>query len=247
MRRTADCIACPDWFDMNIENPDLSLPDPFDGIVRVFPLPTLVLLPGVIQGMHLTDPIHQRMVADTIAAGGLIATGLIAAPWSPALTTPLTETRDVVCLCRILSHSRLADGTETCLLCGVRRATIVRDMPGDTPYRLVQVDVWDEATSLDADRERHWRKQLLQQFETLAQTNGLLEHETLQKILVEQIPFGLLLDLIGSALELKAELTQTLLETAELENRAEILMEYMVAKTAGIDDNSNFPPDFSSN
>ena len=129
------------------------------------------------------------------------------------MASPHPEIHDIVCLCRILSHSRLDDGTATCLLCGVRRARIVADVPANAPYRVAQVDIEDEPATLAPDRERAWRQKILEAFERLAQTRNLLEHETIRQILIEQIPFDLLIGLIGSALELKPDQLQTLLET----------------------------------
>ena len=43
---------------------DLSLPDDFDGTVRLFPLKNVVLFPGVVQAFNIFEPRYREMMQD---------------------------------------------------------------------------------------------------------------------------------------------------------------------------------------
>ena len=47
-------------------NVDLNLPKDFDNEVRLFPLPELVLFPGVMQGLHIFEPRYLTMLDDVL-------------------------------------------------------------------------------------------------------------------------------------------------------------------------------------
>ena len=59
------------------------LPDDFDGLVRLFPLPELVAFPHAMQPLHIFEPRYCEMLAESLAGDRLIAmstlTGGIAA------------------------------------------------------------------------------------------------------------------------------------------------------------------------
>ena len=44
---------------MSIAEANLDLPSNFTGLVKLFPLPNLVLFPGVIQPLHIFEPRYR--------------------------------------------------------------------------------------------------------------------------------------------------------------------------------------------
>ena len=49
------------------------LPDDFDGRVRLFPLPELVLFPHAMQPLHIFEPRYCEMLGEAMAGDHLIA------------------------------------------------------------------------------------------------------------------------------------------------------------------------------
>ena len=82
---------------------------PDDGVIRLFPLPNLVLFPGAMQPLHIFEPCYRQMTADALVGDRLIALALPRPGWEadyvgkPAL-------HPVACVGRILAEQRLDDG-----------------------------------------------------------------------------------------------------------------------------------------
>jgi len=51
---------------------NLSLPENFDNQVRLFPLPNLVLFPGIVQALHLFEPRYRELIKAALATDELI-------------------------------------------------------------------------------------------------------------------------------------------------------------------------------
>ena len=49
------------------------LPDDFDGRVRLFPLPELVVFPHAMQPLHIFEPRYCEMLHEALQSDGLIA------------------------------------------------------------------------------------------------------------------------------------------------------------------------------
>src|SRR3954471_21363862 len=104
---------------------DTSL-NPDRGVIRLFPLPNLVLFPGAMQPLHIFEPRYRQMTVDALAGDRLIGMALPRPGWEndyvgkPAI-------HPVVCVGRILAEQRLADGRFNILLRGLRRARVVEE------------------------------------------------------------------------------------------------------------------------
>src|SRR5947208_11484422 len=89
----------------------------FDGRVRLFPLPNLVLFPRVVQPLHVFEPRYRQLMADALDTDRLIAMALLRPGWEADYekAPPLHPT---VCLGRIQQEERLGDGRYNFLLQG---------------------------------------------------------------------------------------------------------------------------------
>src|SRR5947199_7503065 len=91
---------------------------PDGGVIRLFPLPNLVLFPGAMQPLHIFEPRYRQMTADALAGDRLIAMALPQPGWEPHyLGKPALH--PVACLGRILAEQELADGRYNILLRGL--------------------------------------------------------------------------------------------------------------------------------
>lgn len=225
---------------------DLSLPDDFPGRVRLLPLPTLVMLPGVVQGFHLDQPAQKKLVIDSTAADGLLAFGLVQGPWAPgAFAHP--KVHSTICVGKVLTHGHNEDQSINLLACGARRATIVGDVPGDHGYRIVEVDLLEDVDDLSQEDRHRWRVDLLEEFQSLANHPNMLEHELIRRLLVDDVPLGILVDLLASAAEFPPEMLQNVLETVSLSQRCELVRAGLVETRSRNDENPGFLPPFSEN
>ncbi len=110
--------------------------------VPLFPLPNVVLFPGAVLPLHIFEDRYRQMTADALEGDGLIAMALLKPGWEKCYYgRPAIE--PVVCVGKILSHEKLADGKYNFLLQGQLRATIVREH-GQRGYRVADLLPLDE-------------------------------------------------------------------------------------------------------
>ncbi|MDG2186514.1 MAG: LON peptidase substrate-binding domain-containing protein [Mariniblastus sp.] len=232
---------------MSFSNVNLALPPNFSGLVRLFPLPNLVLFPGVIQGLHIFEPRYRELMEDALAADELITVSLLKPEWelSGSENVPIHET---VCVGKIVTHTETEDGRYNLLLIGLRRARIVREIHSEKPYRLAQVEILNEPKVEDPAQLDLLRDKLLKQFRTFAESRNLLENESIQQLLAKDVPFGLLADLIGFSTGASCHQLQDVLETVNLEARGQKVLDLMRDCSTDVQNHDgDFPPRFSAN
>ena len=108
-------------------------------LAPLFPLPNVVLFPRAVLPLHIFEERYKRMTADVLRSHRHIAMALLRPGWEKDYYgRPAIE--PVVCVGKILSHERLADGRYNFLLQGQARARVMREAPrGDEPYRLAEL------------------------------------------------------------------------------------------------------------
>lgn len=228
---------------------DHFLPDGFANEVRLFPLPNLVLFPGVVQALHLYEPRYKALAADALAADELIAMAFIK-PEGSAENADQPEISRTVCIGKILSHTVLDDGRYNMFLVGTKRARIVTELPQDTPYRMAEVEIIEDvaAASNELSLLRH---RIIDEFRALAMLRAGWNHEALDQFLDDDLSFGHLVDMICYSCGASPEDQQTVLETRELRRRGEIVFDLLKEQTQSHQNRSevvqDFPPGFSLN
>ena len=128
--------------EQNEQFSNYSLPENFSGIVRLFPLPNLVLFPGIVQSLHIFEPRYRKMMEDALAGDQTIAMTMIRS--SDSNTGKQPQIHSVICIGKIVAHTQLEDGRFNLLLQGVARARIVRELAVEQPYRMAEVEILDE-------------------------------------------------------------------------------------------------------
>ena len=177
----------------------------FTGVVRLFPLPDLVMFPHVMQPLHIFEPRYREMLNDALDGDGLIAMSMLAPGWEddydgrPALLPH-------VCLGKVVTHQRLDDGRYNLMLLGMRRGRIIAELPATRSFRQAEVELIDDVYSADgrADRDE-LQAQLAAQFQqTLPLAKSATNEGPVQELLAEEVPLGVLTDLVSFALPLEA-------------------------------------------
>lgn len=221
-----------------------SLPNSFDGTVRLFPLPNLVLFPHVMQPLHIFEPRYRQMTADALAGDHLIALALLQPGWEadydgkPAIYPG-------VCVGQIVADQLLEDGRYNLLLRGVQRARVVEEFAaaGKT-YRSARVELLEETAVAELKEAKALRRRLRESVgKWFAAQQGVLQQFT--KLLDSDLPLGPLADVFAYALPLELPLKQRLLEETDVRVRVLALLGEGASLTEG--EARKFPPDFSEN
>ena len=89
----------------------------FSGIVRLFPLPNLVVFPHVMQPLHIFEPRYRAMLEEALDEDGLIAMAVLAPGWEKDYEgrPPM---RSNACLCKIATHHRTERRKLQCAVVG---------------------------------------------------------------------------------------------------------------------------------
>lgn len=129
---------------MSLSGSDFEMPTDFSGVARLFPLPNLVLYPGVVQALHIFEPRYREMIADALAGDQLISMSLLLENES-ALSDPGEESEppicQTICISKIVASKELPDGRFNLLIVGVKRAKILRELDAGKPYRLSLIHI----------------------------------------------------------------------------------------------------------
>lgn len=224
-----------------------ALPESFTGVARLFPLPNLVMFPHALQPLHVFEPRYVAMLEDALSSDQLLAMALLKPGWEadyegrPALCR-------TACLGRIVSHTRLEDGRYNLLLLGLRRVSIVRELPAELAYRQAEVAVLDDLYPSQKESHRaRTQRALLREFQRCLR-RSLAKDEPLEQLLSRQLPLGVLTDIVGFTVKFELAFKQQLLSEWNVDTRAKMLLDRLAKWDA--DEPTlveSFPPKFSSN
>jgi uncharacterized protein len=222
----------------------------FSGKVRLFPLPNLVLFPHVMQPLHIFEPRYRDLLEDALASDRLIAMAVLAPGWERNYEGR-PKLYPVACLGRITTHFRLADGTYNVLVLGLRRVRLVRELTSTRRFREAEVELCEDRYQ---GRPSPQRRVLRQKFrDALVHILPMLPEasEQLDQLLGNDVPLGILTDVMSYLLDLDLARKQTLLAEVDVYRRADLLLADLleaasdVSAFEGIAD--GFPPQFSMN
>jgi ATP-dependent Lon protease len=236
--------------DMSSSNQsDHSLPDGFANEVRLFPLPNLVLFPGVVQALHLFEPRYRALAADALAADELITMAFIKPDWNFE-SDEKPEIAETVCVGKILSHTQLDDGRYNMFLVGTQRARILAELSQGTPYRMAEVEILEDVIAGAANIPA-LRRRIMDSFRDLAALRSGWNHDALSQFLDDDLPFGQLVDMICYSCGASPVDQQRVLEATELGNRGELVLglvkQQIESSRNESDASQSFPPGFSLN
>ncbi|HEX7448611.1 MAG TPA: LON peptidase substrate-binding domain-containing protein [Pirellulales bacterium] len=221
-------------------------PDEFSGRARLFPLPNLVMFPHVLQPLHVFEPRYRELLADALEGDRMMAMAVLKPGWEadyegrPAI-------HPVACLCRVVTHQALEDGRSNLLLVGLRRLGVVRELPPERPFREAEVLVLDDYYPAESGGSRpDLQRRLIDQFRHLMPNLQEL-HQQLDEVLANDVPLGMLTDILSFTLKFDQAAKEQLLRETNVDRRAQRLLEAMQAQGALDQTSARFPPDFSEN
>jgi hypothetical protein len=129
-------------------------------LIPVFPLPDVVLFPGVFLPLHIFELRYREMVKDSLAGDRLIGISLLRPGWDHD-----TEGRPAIypigCVGLISHIEELNDVRYNLVLRGVEKFRLVREEDPAKSYRRASVDYVEERmTAADREAVRRQRHQL---------------------------------------------------------------------------------------
>jgi Lon protease-like protein len=107
----------------------------------IFPLP-IVLFPGAPQPLHIFEPRYRQLVEDCLAADRRFGIAYVAPDRAGA--DPVPAPGAVGCVALIRSSERLPDGRSNLVTVGERRFVLCRWIVGAQPYRVAEVEEFDD-------------------------------------------------------------------------------------------------------
>jgi len=222
----------------------------FSGVARLFPLPDLVMFPHVMQPLHIFEPRYREMLNDALDGDGLIAMSILAPGWEadyegrPALLPQ-------ICLGKIVTHQRLQDGRYNIMLLGSRRARILVELPAMRSFRQAEIELLEDAYTAGGEADRlEMQIELTTRFQkALPLPKAVKSKGPIHDLLAEEVPLGVLTDLVSFALPLDPRLKHELLAECDVDCRARMLLHALDAprRKAASPTGSEFPLRFSCN
>ena len=237
------------------------LPDDFDGRVRLFPLPELVLFPHVMQPLHIFEPRYCEMLTESLATDQLIAMTTLSGDVASA-GHDQPSISSTVCIGKIISHGEFEDDRHNILLVGTKRARIIREIDAGRPFRIAEVEVSNDIyPPSGAESRTQLKEDLLRAFGSVIPQSTNVE-QNLYELMAGHMGLGPITDIIAYTLPFESERKLRLLGLANVDERAKELIDVLESGKVQLhslevnpapdssdpkDDNERFPPPFSLN
>jgi len=212
-------------FPWNAEDLTLDLSH-FNGKVRLFPLPDLVMFPHVMQPLHIHEPRYLDMLNEALDSDGLLAMSVLKPGWDNDYDgrPPINA---FACLGKIVTHQRQDDGQYNVLLLGMRRVKIERELPPKKSFREAQVTLLDDFCLTDNDQDRDdLQTALTTRFQECLPSSESAT-PALGQLLATEVPLSVLTDLVSFALPLDYSTKCELLGESDVDRRAWLLLDAM--------------------
>jgi Lon protease-like protein len=163
-------------------------------VVPLFPLPDLILFPGVLLPLHVFESRYRQMIQDLLDQNGNLVMGTVLGPHREEMDgSPPVEA--MAGIGQVENYQTLPDGRFLVLLRGVARVHI-EEVPSDRLYRKVAVQPVDETQPSTPEEEEKLRAELME---------AIAARATDEPELPDGIPVAQLADLLLILLRLPAE------------------------------------------
>jgi Lon protease-like protein len=216
-------------------------------VLRLFPLPGVVLFPNAVLPLHIFESRYRQMTEDALASDKLV-TMVLLRPEEEWKGEGSPRYEEYACVGRILKYERLEDGRFNILLLGLRRVRLTREVPSGKMYRASEYQLVDDEVVEDASVEAQ-KRELIELFRAFLEPHGGVD-PSLEEIISAPIPAGELTDILSHTLPLPIPMKQALLAERQVELRLTNLSRWLRDSSREVADEPTspaFPPPFSAN
>ncbi len=218
------------------------LPPTFQGEVRLFPLPKLVMFPGNALPLRIFESRYKEMMEDALQGDQLITIATLLPGYDHDYYSrpPIAP---VVCIGRISAHEKTADGMYELMLVGLRRARIEQEIEPVRSFRRARVELLGEDQLPDEPTSSRLGRKL---------ADRLLKTLPAAQELVDQffqggISLASLADVMAFHLPLDLERKLELLAEVDVRKRADLLLANLSPMDEPGRESRPYPADFSDN
>lgn len=185
---------------------------PSGAIVALFPLPDLILFPGVVQPLHIFEPRYRQMTGDLLDGSGHVVMGTVLG--SAEMVREPAPVQPLAGLGRVEDYQRLPDGRYVILLRGVGRVGI-SEVDSDRMYRKVRIELVEETEQVFEDADRCCQRV---REATLSRSSGDLQ-------VPERVSLAEITDLLLLQLGLPARLLYDAFAITSVRERARVALD----------------------
>jgi ATP-dependent Lon protease len=217
--------------------------------VRLFPLPSLVMFPHVIQPLHVFEPRYCDLLEDALSADRTIAMVMLQPGWEQDYEgrPPIAA---VACQTKIVAHERLPTGRHNILIRGLKRIAIRHEFPPTLSFRLAEVEPLADFYPNSGPRRVDVQRRILELARQLLPDSEAL-HQQLDDLLAGDASLGMLTDVFAFTLGFSTTIKQQLLTECNVDRRAAVLEEKLLELASRLESSgdllTDFPPRFSLN
>ncbi|CAN5486974.1 LON peptidase substrate-binding domain-containing protein [soil metagenome] len=194
--------------------------------VPVFPLPSVVLLPGAVLPLHVFEERYIALTRAALESDRQIAMALLSPGWQQTYHGR-AKIEPVVCIGTILSHEKLSDGKYNFLLQGHTRAQVKVELPAAELFRRLSLEAIAEVPAHESSLLGA-RQKFSQVFESgfLA---GTKLGQSFAKLLNSQMPTADVADLIAFNCLDDLAVKQMLLGEPDVARRVETIAKFVAS------------------
>jgi Lon protease-like protein len=218
--------------------------------VRLFPLPSLVMFPHVIQPLHVFEPRYCDMLEDALSSDRTIAMVRLRPGWEQDYDgrPPIAQ---IACQTKIVGHERLPTGRHNILIRGLKRIAIRQELPPTASFRMAEAEPLEDYYPASGTRRCDAQRRILKLARQLLPDSEALQ-EQLDDLLAGEASLGMLTDVFAFTLGFSTSIKQQLLNECNVDRRAGILEEKLLdiadrLQSSGEGLLTDFPPRFSLN
>lgn len=191
-------------------------------VIPLFPLPNVVLFPGLPLPLHIFEPRYRDMVRDAAAGARLVGMVLLRGDWQSRYEAKDAPIFPIGTAGEILRLDELPDGRFNVVLRGVREFTIIAEPERGTAYREGRVEWRPEPATRVPEAVRTALVDLIRRYvERLGHTDFVAPN------LDDVKDDALLVNAMAHQLDVSPLEKQGLLEVADLTERARRLCDVL--------------------
>ena len=130
----------------------LDLPASFNGEVRLFPLPDVVMFPRNVLPLHIFESRYREMLEDAVQSDDLITMATLEPGYTSSDYYSRPPLAPVVCVGRVTAHKITEKGTYDLVVIGLQRARIEHEIEPVRSFRRAKVTLLPENPGSEEDR-----------------------------------------------------------------------------------------------